>query len=82
MHGLRSLDLVFWDRSLYGTPGQWENLGELLEALKKVRQCRHYRITLDQKDEVEDLRERLGQVPYDLRFVAQSDHAEAFFCLT
>lgn len=82
MHGLRNLDIVFWDRSLYGSPGQWENLGELLEALKKVRQCRWYRVTLDQEGEVEELREKLGEVPFELRFVAPKESAEAFFCLS
>jgi hypothetical protein len=80
MTGLRSLDLVFWDRSLYGTPGQWDNLEALLGMLKKIRQCRFYRVTMDQKEEVEGLREKLGVLPYELRFGLQDD-GERFFWL-
>lgn len=70
MKNLRFLDLVFWDKSLYGTPADWENLSELLEMLGKVkvRPKGRYRVCLEMGGEVEGLREQLGETTFELSF--------------
>jgi len=76
MKGLKHLTIVLSDRSLYGNPGLWDNLEELLGELKRVRQgnLRNFKLVLQQKDEVEGLEKRIedagggGELPFKLLY--------------
>ncbi|KIW05178.1 uncharacterized protein PV09_03727 [Verruconis gallopava] len=78
MKGLKNLDIILWDRSLYGTPGDWDNLEGLLKLLRKIKQPKHFTVTIDQSNEVEGLRENLGDIPFVLRY-GRRDDDERFF---
>jgi hypothetical protein len=82
MKGLRNLEIVLWDRSLYGTPSEWQNLDKLLGLLKKIQHCRRFVITIDQGGEVDDLKKRLeGEShPFQLK-IGRADDGERFFWL-
>jgi hypothetical protein len=70
---------------MYGTPGEWDNIGLLLEMLSKVTQCRQFVVTLDQFKRGEIVEKLMGDVlkttpPFELRF-GRGDEEDIFFGL-
>jgi len=77
MKGLKTLKVIVWGCTIYGSPRDWTGIKELLDILRRVTRPKQYTVTINET-EAEELVNEYDDAPFQLKWRCDDNDASLY----